>query len=84
MRAKSFSLSVAFVLVASSASAQPAPKPGDDKKLITKVYSVLGIVGDRRAGGGLDDTDALMKLILETISIGEPKADGAGPQLVER
>ncbi|MDY3554125.1 hypothetical protein R5W24_003244 [Gemmata sp. JC717] len=84
MRPTLFALPVALVLFCSPVLAQPAPKPLDDKKLVTKVYTVKNLIVGREKGGVVADFDALVKLIFETVSIGEPKSDGTGAQLVER
>lgn len=84
MRATRFALPVALALFGSPVLAQPAPKPPDDKKLVTKVYTIKSLTAGREKGGVVADFDALVKLIFETVSIGEPKPDGTGAQLVER
>ncbi len=77
-------LTVALVLFAGSAAAQPTPEPLDDKTLVTKVYNTKPLLGERGKGAGIADADAIVKMILETISLGEPKLGADGPQLIER
>lgn len=74
----------ALVFFAGAAPAQPAPKPADNTKLVTAVYDTRALLPRDGKGGAVADFDALTKLILETVSLGEPKAGGTGPQLVER
>jgi hypothetical protein len=57
---------------------------GDDKKLATKTYDLKPLLGERGKASGVADTDAIIKLILETIPLGELKPGTAGPQLIER
>lgn len=66
------------------ANAQPAPKKAEDKTLVTKVHDLKPLLGGKGKGGGIADTDAIIKLILETVSLGELKPGTDGPQLIER
>lgn len=63
------------------ASAQPAPRPGADKKLVTKVYNIKPLIGERGKASNFADADAVVKLIFQSISFGEPKEM---PQVIER
>jgi hypothetical protein len=80
-------LSSAVVLIFSAATAfaQPAPKPGDDAKLATKVYDIKPLLGKRGKAAGLADADAVVKLIFQTIpQLRDLKPGTDGPQIVER
>ncbi len=84
MLAKSAFSLFAFALMVGPLSAQPAPKPVDDKALVTKVYNIKPLIGERGKASGVADSDAVVKLILETISLGEMKPGTDGPQIIER
>src|SRR5260221_729695 len=66
MFAKLTSALFALALVAGTVAAQPDPKKLDDKKLVTKVYGVKHLIGERGKAGGVADADAVVKLIFET------------------
>ncbi len=72
-----------FALLAAPLAAQPAPKKPDEKALVTRVYNIKPLIGDHGKANQLPDADAVVKLILSTIALGEPKG-AAGPQLIER
>jgi hypothetical protein len=59
-------------------------RSADDKKLTTKVYDLKPLLGEKGMASGFADTDAVIKLILETIPLGELKPGTDGPQLIER
>jgi hypothetical protein len=81
MSAKLAFLAFVFSLMGGTVAAQPDPKKPDDKKLVTKVYNVKPLLGDR----GKADTDAVIKLIFEAIpQLRELKPGTEGPQIVER
>ncbi|MBM3981038.1 MAG: hypothetical protein FJ304_12270 [Planctomycetes bacterium] len=73
----------AFVLLAAPLAAQPDPKKPDDKALVTKVYNIKPLIGAHGKANQTPDADAVIKLILSTIALGESKG-AAGPQIVER
>src|SRR5262245_2146588 len=75
---------VALLAFIGSAVSQPDPKKPDDKTLVTKVYDIKLILGEKGKASGIADADAVIKLILETIPVGELKPGTDGPQLVER
>jgi hypothetical protein len=81
MLAKLGSVAVVFAAFTSVAFAQPIPKPADDKKLVTKVYNIKPLIGERGRASNFADGDAVVKLIFQTISFGEPKEV---PQVIER
>jgi hypothetical protein len=72
-----------FALLAAPLAAQPAPKKPDDKALVTTVYNIKPLIGAHGKANQLPDADAVIKLILSTVALGEPKGT-AGPQIVER
>jgi hypothetical protein len=85
MRLRSLSALFAVALVAGTASAQPDPKKRDDTKLVTRVYNIKPLLGERGKASGLADVDAIVKLIFEAIpQFREPKPGADGPQIVER
>jgi hypothetical protein len=78
---------VALVLAATvgSLAGQPDPKKPDDKKLVTKVYNLKPLLGERGKAAGVADTDAIIKLIFQTFpQLRELKPGTDGPQIVER
>jgi hypothetical protein len=74
---------VATLLTGGFALAQ-APKPADPDTLVTRVYDLKSLLGDKSASTGLADPDAVIRLILETVRVGEIKPGVEGPQFVER
>ncbi len=84
MPAKLLFLSVAFALCIGSVVAQPDPKSLADKTLVTEVYNIKPLLGERGKGAGIANADSIVKMILETISLGEPRPGADGPQLIER
>jgi hypothetical protein len=85
MPAKLAFLALAFALTAGGVAAQPDPKKLDDKKLVTKVYNIKPLIGERGKASGLADADAVVKLIFESIpQMRELKPGTDGPQIVER
>ena len=85
MLSKLLSALFAFALVAGHATAQPDPKKPDDKKLVTKVYTIKHLIDERGKASGLADTDAVVKVIFEAIpQLRELKPGADGPQIVER
>ena len=76
---------LALTLVAAHVLAQPAPKPADDKKLVTKVYDIKPLLGKRGKAAGLADADAVVKLVFQAIpQLRDLKPGDDGPQIVER
>jgi hypothetical protein len=74
-----------MVAFAGSLAAQPDPKKPDPKTLVTKVYDLKPLLGEKGKAGGLGETDAVLKVIFETIpALRELKPGADGPQLVER
>jgi hypothetical protein len=85
MSAKLIFLALVFALTAGIISAQPDPKKGDDKKLVTKVYNIKPLLGPRGKAAGLTNADAIIKMVFESIpELRELKAGADGPQIVER
>lgn len=86
MTTKFASVAVVLGLCAAVAFAQPAPqkpqKP-DDKKLVTRVYNLRPILGERGKASGVADVDAVIKLIFETVPLPKPEAGVDGTQLIE-
>src|SRR5262245_45012304 len=84
MLAKLASVAVVFAVCVGVASAQPAPKPVDDKKLVTKTYNIKPLIGERGKASGTPDADAVVKLIFQSVAFGETKLGIDGPQVIER
>src|SRR5207248_2037248 len=77
MTRKLLAAAVLFVLVgAVVAEEQPAPP------LVTRTYDLKPILNARSRPADLTDTDAVIRLILQTVRVGELKPDGA--YLIER
>ncbi|MBA4064229.1 MAG: hypothetical protein C0501_11040 [Isosphaera sp.] len=76
-----FALGAVFA-AAGLAAAQPDPKKPAD--LVTKVYDLRPILGEKGRANGIPDVDAVVKVILESVAVGELKPGTDGPQLVER
>jgi hypothetical protein len=74
----------ALVAAVGLATAQPDPKKPDDKALVTKVHDLRPVLGERGKANGIPDVDAVVKVIVEAIDLGELKPGTDGPQLVER
>jgi hypothetical protein len=62
------------------ATAQPDPKPAA-QPLVTRVYDLKHVLAGKT---GAADTDAVIKLIFESVAVGEVKPGGDGPRVVER
>jgi|GEM_PF-7001087 len=87
MVAKFASVALVLGLCVTVAFAQPDPKKPqkpEDKKLVTKVYNLRPLLGERGKASGLADVDAVVKLIFESIPFPKPEAGADGPQLIER
>lgn len=86
MPAKFAFAALVFALVVGSGLAQPDPKKkAEDKKLVTKTYSIKSLIGERGKASGLADADAVIKLIFQSIpELRELKPGADGPQIVER
>ncbi len=85
MIAKFLSLTFVFALCSGLATAQPDPKPVADKKLVTKLYNIKHLIGERGKASGLADADAVIKVLLETFpQLRDLKPGTDGPQIVER
>jgi hypothetical protein len=85
MPAKLSLLVLMFVFAAGTVTGQPDPKKVDDKKLVTRVYNLKPLIGDgaKASGVAVQDSDAVIKLIFETLpQFVELKPDGR--QIVER
>lgn len=67
---------------AGATAAQPDPKKPDP--LVTKVYDLKPILGEKGKASGIADADAVIKLILDHLPVGELKPGTDGPQIVER
>ena len=48
------------------------------------MYNIKPLLGERGKGAGIANADSIVKMILETISLGEPRPGADGPQLIER
>jgi hypothetical protein len=64
--------------------AQPTPQKPDDKTLVTKVYDLKPLLGERGKSRGIADMDAVIKQILDVIPVGVLKPGTDGPLLIER
>jgi hypothetical protein len=85
MPAKFAFAALVFALTVGSVAAQPDPKKVDDKKLVTKVYNIKPLIGERGKLAGAEDADAIIKLIFQAIPEFRDLKPGAdGPQIVER
>ena len=85
MPAKLCAALVALIVLISPLVAQPAPKPLDDRTLVTQVYSVKHLLGKRGKTSGVTDADAIIKLFFEAIpQLRELKTGTDGPQIIER
>src|SRR5437763_16166850 len=72
-----------LVALADRAAAQVGPK-ADPNKLVTKTYDLNRVIGGKSGLRDATDTDAVVKLIFESIQVGEIKPGADGPQFVER
>jgi hypothetical protein len=81
--AKLFPVIVLVCGFAGPAAAQVAP-PADPDKLVTRSYDLKPILGARLSGTDLTGPDDVVRLILETLRVGELKPGTDGPQVVER
>jgi hypothetical protein len=79
-----FAIITAFLLVGSAAAQTGPKKKPDDNKLVTKIYNIKPLLGERGKTSGIADTDAIIKLILETIEPLDLKPGTDGPQIIER
>jgi hypothetical protein len=85
MPAKLAFLALAFSLTTGTGTAQPGPKKPDDNQLVTKVYNIKHLIGERGKAGGVADPDAIIKLIFETVpQLRALKPGTDGPQIIER
>lgn len=79
---------VAVILFAmlGAATAQPpvAPPPRIKWPVVTRVYDLKRALGARPRSLAVTDTNAVIKLILESIPLGDLKPGTDGPQLIER
>jgi hypothetical protein len=84
MPAKFITFALVVTFLTGPVAAQPDPKK-DDKKLVTRVYNIKPLIGERGKASGLADADAVIKFIIETIpELRELKPGTDGPQIVER
>jgi hypothetical protein len=68
-----------------AAAAQPDPKPAaKPEPLVTRTYSLKAVLGLKPASGNKTTPDDVIKMIFETIPVGEIKPGVEGPQLIER
>ena len=75
----------ALVVYAGALPAQPAPRPADDKALVTKVYDIKPLLGERGKASGVADADAVIKVIFEAIpQLRDLKPGGDGPRIILR
>jgi hypothetical protein len=78
-------LFAAMALVGSSGMVPCAPIPDEIKpKAVVKTYDLKPILGDKCATTKMSDADAVVRLILETVKVGDLKPGTSGPQLVIR
>lgn len=84
MLAKFCSALFALAVLTGVLAAQPAPKPADDKKLVTKVYDIKKLLGERGKASGIADADAIIKTIFDANLIHDLKPGTDGPLIVER
>lgn len=87
MPAKFAFLALALAFTVGTAAAQPDPKKKqpDDKKLVTKVYNIKPLLGDRGKASGLADADAVVRLLFDAVpQLRDLKPGTDGPQIVER
>lgn len=75
---------VALAVLAGGLAAQPAPKSADDAKLVTAVYDIKPLLGDRGKTSGIADADAIIKTIFDTNLLHALKPGTDGPQIVVR
>lgn len=78
-----FRFLLATLIVVALHSATPA-QPDPKKALVTKVYDLKSIIGERSKSSGVADADAVIRMIIEHIPVGELKPGTDGPQIVER
>lgn len=85
MTARLCSALFAIAVLTGVLAAQPAPKPPDDKRLVTKVYDIKPLLGERGKASGIADADAIIKTIIDAIpQLHDLKPGTDGPQLIER
>jgi hypothetical protein len=75
---------VALVFGFAGTAAAQVPPPADPDKLVTRTYDLKPILGARLSGTDLTGPDDIVRLILETLRVGELKPGTDGPQLIER
>ncbi len=77
-----------ILAISGQAVAQVPPKKTDNKTLVTKVYDLRLVLGERGKANGYADMDAVIKMLLENFTDafpgGELKPGSDGPQLIER
>ncbi len=85
MIAKLVSLALVFALLTGVTAAQPGPKKADEKKLVTKVYDIKHLIGERGKPLNVSDADAVIKVLFDAIpQLQASKAGADGPQIIER
>jgi hypothetical protein len=76
---------VAVFAVVGPVAAQPAPKKADPKALVTKVYDLKPLLGEKGKASGFADTEAVLKVIFDALpALRELKPGTDGPQVIER
>ena len=75
---------IATIAVAFVVAGLVAARPTGDKKLVTKVYDLKQLLGEKGKINGFADMEAFIKVILDTLPIGELKPGTDGPQIIER
>jgi hypothetical protein len=75
---------VVILLAPGFATAQPDPKKPDPSRLVTRTHNLKPLLANPARPHDLPDADAVVRIILQTIRIGELKAGGDGPQIVVR
>src|SRR5947209_7890820 len=61
MTTKLIAALVALALTTGTVAAQPAPKKADDQTLVTKVYDIKPLLGERGKANNITDADAVIK-----------------------
>jgi hypothetical protein len=85
MMLRNFLATVAVFALVGSVAAQPAPKKPDPTALVTKVYDLKSILGEKGKANGLADVDAVLKVIFDSLpALSELKPGTEGVQVIER
>ena len=60
---------VALAIFGGAAVGQTAPKQPDDKRLVTRVYNIKPLFGERGKAMDLAGADAIIKFILQNVPL---------------